>query len=503
MARAWPNLQYCAFDVVFWSRFDLLEATREVLLQAVGVGKSASSYKIVVGGMFGMGGEDLTKIGPKKSNHPNCKDPISAKSKPMIEEVNMISIVVQESLALLPAVSDENAVSIVFCGVQSEGDCESLDTLSANSENTVVIWSCPKDSFGENSEPGSLDFDRGSITVCGQQFGHALMNIASEIGRLRLVVIDADVPSTSVIDIANALTRVPFRSDDSLIVDDLLIILPKLNRIGAYFLEICRLNLFDDLLRVGVVSMDQVSALESELGYLTIGNPLFLVQLVGVLKNISERARVTATLVSMKSSPVQLQSSYSPHHYTMFDYDETHGMNQYAEQMPVGKQTLLQMNVKNAAISNELLETRTQDFLRSMNVTHAELSFHTVGDGIILYAVFVDGHMVTVWDGRQNIDVNIFSYNETIPHKNLFEEYFMKPINSISTLTLWEEQPRGVGRVINFSKDVIAIPGCVDRYMLCDKLEELGECDVEAEKRWMFTNCPLACDHCPENEKSN
>mmetsp|Transcript_2520 Transcript_2520/g.4446 ORF Transcript_2520/g.4446 Transcript_2520/m.4446 type:complete len:144 (-) Transcript_2520:75-506(-) len=135
-----------------------------------------------------------------------------------------------------------------------------------------------------------------------------------------------------------------------------------------------------------------------------------------------------------------------------------------------------------------------------MNAADVNLTSRKVSDGIVTYGVFSDGHMVAVWDGRQHIDVNIFTRNETSPHKSLFEEHFMQAIHysksTATTLTLWEEQPRGVGNVVNFQKDILALPGCVDRFVLCDKLEELGECDRESEVAWMSANCPLACGKC-------
>ena len=160
-------------------------------MQAVGlVGKSASSYRIVVGGMCGMVNEDLAKIGPKKSDHPRCKESISAdNSQRKTEEMLSNSqIAIQESLALLPVVdSDEKAVSVVFCGVQSEGECEGLEALLENSdgyycsEQTIHFMEerrrnfevlihdifnvgerldgLPSPTFSANSQPHKYDFE--------------------------------------------------------------------------------------------------------------------------------------------------------------------------------------------------------------------------------------------------------------------------------------------------------------------------------------------------------
>jgi len=465
--------------------------------------------------------KDFAKIGPKKATcaDHSSKEPIvdvDYQSKQRMEEGISLShsqIAIQESISLLPLVSDEKPTAVVFCGVQYDGGCGSFEAISAKIR-TFVLWTCPANSSDENNSniDNNLDFD-GDNTLCGMEIDRVLRSITSKLGRLHLIVIDDTVPPPIVIDVANALTRVPLHSNDSLVSDNALFILPKLRHLSGYFLEICRLNLFDDLLRLAVVSIDQISNAEESnndanqnimMGYITIGNPWFLPQLVNVMDNISQLTSgdVVASLVEMRSNPVQFQSSYSPHQYTMHDYDEAPGMKQYSEQMPLGKQSILQMKFADATISitKELLETRARSLLMGMNAADVNLASRKISDGIVTYGVFGDGHMVAVWDGRQQIDVNIFTYNETSPHKSLFEEHFMKAIHiselTTTTLTLWEEQPRGVGNVVNFQKDILALPGCVDRFVVCDKLEELRECERESEVVWMSANCPLVCGKC-------
>lgn len=501
VARAWPGLQYCSFDLTLWSRFGLLDSMREALLRAVAAEELASSYRVVVGGMYGMDTwrEDMGEIGPKKGNCPNRSDTAinpRQQSEWRTEEVKGLSqsqIALQESLSL----SNEKFTAVVFCGVKSEGKCESLVALSAK-VRTIVLWTCPSEPSYENIELDELNFDT-DITLCGIRISDVLKGVADKLGKLRLLVIDDDVPLASSIDVANAMTEVPLHSEDSLVSEDALFILPKLTHMSSYFLEICRLNLFDDLLRLAVVSLGGAVGAEPGvmMGYLTIGNLLFLSQLADVTDKISQLTGTRTALVEMRSNPVRPQSSYAPREYTMFDYDERPGMEQYAGQMPLGKQSLLQMKFDGMAMTKELLEMQSQDFLKGMDVTDAKLSSHKVGDGIVTFCIFDDGHMIVVWNGRQNIDLNIFTRDENVPHKALFKEYFVIAPGLVSTtLTLWEEQPRGLGRVVNFFKDIVALPGCIDRFVLCDKLEELGECDVETEKEWMYANCPFACEQC-------
>ncbi|KAL9185629.1 hypothetical protein ACHAXT_003406 [Thalassiosira profunda] len=495
IARVWPTLRYCAFDLHFWSGYHLLDKTRELMLHAVGAENSVSSYNIVVGGIHGTDKwrDDVARIGPAKTNIAECKESVEETKESLgareKDTLSITQIALQESLALIYSSSDEETVTVVFCGLPHR-ECESLAVLTERKIKAAAIWQCPEDSSDEATTGEATTSDTyvldGELSLCRKQIDIVLREIASQ--GLRLIVIDEDAPSTTVIDLANAL---------------LLVIFPSLSQIGAYFLELLRMDLLDDLLRVAVVSIEDAKGSASHyLGYLSIGNPIFLPRLVGVMDNISRRTQSNTYLAKMKSNPARIQAHYSPHHYTMFDYNEAPGMDQYSTQMPLGKQTLLQMNFPNTTMTEELLALRTTDFLQSINVTDPTQKLQSVGDGVVIYSLFSGGHVIVVWDGRHSLDLNVYLRDEATSYKTLFREHFMKRINLTATLTLWEEQPRGVGRVVNVAKDIIAIPGCVDRYLVCDKLEEYGECDAE-EKEWMHKNCPLACDVCPTEKYRN
>ena len=503
-ATTWPSLYYCAFDIVLWGQFHHLESMRDILLNAVGALRPGdwSSYRIIVGGMYGTDTreDDLDRTGPKMTVYKNCNKSADATiRKQDSNELNSLppmDVILKESVSLLSATS----VSVVFCGGRDKEECDSLNALKSdgNLSKTIALWTCNENVSDENNGPFTFASKQGvvNLVLCETTVKGVLQEIISKFGKLSLVVVDSAAPPISVIDGANAVCNVPVYADDSILNKNALVLVPYLDRIGGYFLEICRMKLDERMLRVAEVSMHISSSNDEKIGYLSMGNPLFLGQLVEVMKHVEEQTSISTNLVSMQSIPVEEQDSYTPHQFTMYDFDEYPGMMQYARQKPLGKQSLLQMKFENTTITQELLKKRAIDFLNIMNISMPEPSIINVGDGVILNAFFKEGHVIIAWNGRSSVDVNMFSYDERLPHKEAFEEFFMKPINLTSTLTLWDEHPRGTENVINFLKDINGSPSCINRYVLCDTYAAEGDCEDEEEKDWMAYNCQVSCG-CP------
>merc|ERR1712161_146328 len=79
-------------------------------------------------------------------------------------------------------------------------------------------------------------------------------------------------------------------------------------------------------------------------------------------------------------------------------------------------------------------------------------SFDKVGDGCLLVACWSGGNVI-LWDGRQHIDINLFTYAEDFDTSKKFEGIFTSYIPKLTT-KLRDEQPRGTGRVVNFLGDI-------------------------------------------------
>lgn len=486
----WADMQYCQADLVFWSRFDHVETTKNAILQAVGVSKPPSLYRIVVGGVSGVD-DEVHKTGPKLDSGI-CKEQSVCMQYCNDDDIyrsHVAGVAFSESLSLHPT---RNNV-VVFCGVPFESACDTLASVVPRERNEnlkiLAVWECDGAEAAEPDIHGAQHINRcNKSSVEG-----ILIDVTSENGKIDLVLIDSAVKSSSVIDIANALTKKPFLDDNSLII------LPTLGQAGQYFLEICRLKARGDMLRMTLLSFHQGDGDRVEtIGYLSRGNANFMQNITSVAERIARKTAISASLVSMKSSPVARQDLYSPHHYTMFDYDEAPGMEQYSTQKPLGKQSLLQIRLNTTTITDGMVKAAATEYLSSMGRPSLKIAHSAVGDGTIIHAAFDEGFLVVLWGGRDTIDANIFSYNQSFDHKKLFEESFAK-IFKLCTLTQRDEQPRGFNRVVNLSSDIRATaPRCVDRFVVCEKLAEFGECEVESEMRWMHKNCPISCGACPD-----
>jgi len=80
-------------------------------------------------------------------------------------------------------------------------------------------------------------------------------------------------------------------------------------------------------------------------------------------------------------------------------------------------------------------------------------NFLKIGDGSIENVLWAEGGVIVLWDGKSHVDINLFTYNEDKDFHSDFVQKFEKEIPSLN-VALHDTQPRGVGRVINFSSDV-------------------------------------------------
>lgn len=78
-----------------------------------------------------------------------------------------------------------------------------------------------------------------------------------------------------------------------------------------------------------------------------------------------------------------------------------------------------------------------------------------IGDGSVHIAQCTEGSMVVLWDGKNHVDVNLFTYDQ----KKDFHDEFSKTLVSllpVLQVSLLDTQPRGMGDVVNFSGDIAA-----------------------------------------------
>ena len=80
--------------------------------------------------------------------------------------------------------------------------------------------------------------------------------------------------------------------------------------------------------------------------------------------------------------------------------------------------------------------------------------FNGVGDGGLVVTWSVKGYVTLVWDGRENISLNFFTFAEGIGLPERFTKAFLKATGNKFQVGLRDDQPRGINRVINFPSDM-------------------------------------------------
>merc|ERR1711923_262544 len=97
-----------------------------------------------------------------------------------------------------------------------------------------------------------------------------------------------------------------------------------------------------------------------------------------------------------------------------------------------------------------------QNALRAIcnNLSDKEpLQFTDFGDGSLHSLQWNGGNVIVLWDGKNHVDINLFTYDEMRSFHDNFVNQFVKQIPVLSVV-LTDTQPRGIGNVINFREDI-------------------------------------------------
>ena len=130
-ARVWPKHNYCAFDLMLWSKTETSKTAKAQLAAAVG-SKSVSAYRIITSGMLGIDGGLISLFAVTNSA---CIDVAMATAVQDLVAADQSTIdnVLSKSVAFV----DSSAV-LVLCGYPSSM-CKSLDILASKGRKSNSI----------------------------------------------------------------------------------------------------------------------------------------------------------------------------------------------------------------------------------------------------------------------------------------------------------------------------------------------------------------------------
>lgn len=211
----------------------------------------------------------------------------------------------------------------------------------------------------------------------------------------------------------------------------------------------------DPVNRAHVLFNTTSSSLEMTMVY--SGEPMFFQHLTNAVSNARERTKdVTLEIRNVIGGVWRLEKKYTckdsefSQVAAQSDYDTEDAQVQWGSQVPLGTQSVRQLASPELLKKEDIIQTCKDVFL-SIDATF-QIFENIGGDGIICFAVWKTGEVVLSWDGRIQVDLNVFSVNDMIE----IEAFEKATLAKLPNLNGWlrDIQPRGYNRVINFKDDL-------------------------------------------------
>ncbi|CAJ1959647.1 unnamed protein product [Cylindrotheca closterium] len=460
-ARLWPEHNYIGFDINLWGKTFEIKSLKKALTKAV-ESSLVSAYKIVVGGMFGSSTwkEDQVKIGPYSKTvtnmNRNCKERETSPDVAPIPK-RAIEIALNQTFTLLDSAYDTVTVGVV-CGLEGS-DCMSFDIADSNPLVTTVFKFQTCDSLESEEkmfqcEKALAEQWQDFVNESNKPFDMLMVDSSAPYEMLQIFnsILDADEVRESVLNTVNVVLA--FTAE------------PKEEKFRKFFLDRYRIQHGDDPVARAVFELTHAGEDVVEIGLVYCGNTLYVYSLEAVEHNIKERLTdVKVELTTINAGLFPYDFDFEPVNFEQKDYDNAPGLKQYAEQHPLGRQNVFQLEANRPDVELKfdglfkMLKTAIQTAGFDASAGKFEKT-QKVGDGgLIVYSSQV-ANVVLVWDGRTHVDLNFFTFEEgrgekvngSVPEK--FITGFLRASEKSLKINLRDDQPRGTGRVINFSSDL-------------------------------------------------
>jgi hypothetical protein len=447
-ARIWPKEKYVAFDINLWGKTYLVDALKSALVKEVGSNEN-SSYRVVVGGIYGSNtwSEDQKVVGPKIKQLRNCDEDIVKEGA--LDENLALAVTVEE---ILPLTKTKAITAAVVCGLASE-DCPSLKALTSHADvkKVIPIYECPE---GEELE----SMIACELTVLGD-LEESLEDTSS---KLDLVVLDGSA-SFKMHQIMNSI--IVMESSDSF-NDHFIAVTWSPDLTGQTwrreFLDRLRKHVkWDPAVRVELVFQAGGKSYEAGIFSSNIENPSYdFEKAEGRIRNRLSGSGAKIELRHVHGALYRFIDPYNPREFKQADYDSEPGNAQYDAQVPLGRQSIIQF-VKNSHWREDLTLSLSKIFdyveeaLQKIDIKPTVARMHKVGDGGVILVSAMLGNIMVVWDGKEHVDVNMFTFRQSAELADTFKENFVAASGKQLNVGLRDDQPRGIGRVINFLIDIV------------------------------------------------
>ena len=525
LMESWPDVNYCKIDMHLWGRFEKQESIRSKVLDLLGSKEGDwQSYRIVTGGVRGCDtrADDLKATGPDLSKIGVCDEVREGSSKSVVldasqDDEKTLAPIIEAGLdeiipTIVGAAAGKNA--FVICGLEGSPCRAKMNLEKKGYANLFTLYSCPEketseidrrlttQKLHEQMSSGGREF-----VLCDKKAGVALNEIAQMSFIPQVVVVDALAPSEHVAHVNEYFIKLWVK---------------RIKEPFVFFTPI--LDATDEQRTFFLKSRHNSAVKEPEFyseiyagdgektmsfGLIHAGTSASLHLLTDSVSKLDQNDHVKFSdlrRVTIRGAS-RHQSNFNPVTFSMGDYDQQPGLEQFYGQHAIGLQTVFQLALKDAekALTVSSIFEAAKAATNSMSKGNVEESFHEMGEGALYVALMSNAQVTVTWDGAGSVNVNIFTYDETVNHKKLFVSKFIKASLSSMNLVLKDEFPRGYGKVINKSVRVNRdeSPSCYDDYKLCPHLTKAGHCEGGKTKDWMDVNCKFSCGLCEKNDGSH
>lgn len=528
LAETWPDVKYCKIDIHLWGKFDKHERIRSDILQSLGSKQGDwQSFRIVTGGMRGCHtrADDIKSIGPDLSKIGVC-DEVPEDSHKLVtlnasqDDEEMLAPVIEAGLddvipSIVGAAAGKNAV--VICGIEGS-PCRAKDNLEKKGyANLMTLYSCPEedaaladqDAYHHGLEMKKwreqMESDGNEFVMCVKKASTALKDMAQKVRGINVVVVDALAPAEHVFESYQYWLKFwkTIKTPFILFVP----IVDASDEQRAFFLKTRYNHQEDDPEYYSEIYAGDGKKTMS-FGLIHEGTPDSFRALLDAESTLGKNEKVKFVELrktTIRGATREQGDDYEPVLYSWNDYDQQPGLEQFYSQRAIGVQTVFQLQRKpntKKSLSALSVETAAKFATNSISKPPIKETFQKVGDGAIYVALMSNAQVTITWDGADSINVNIFTYDQSLDHDAYFVNKFKAPLPSMN-LMLKDEMPRGYGKVINRSDRVnrAETPLCYDHYKMCTGLSKEGDCDNGKNKTWMRVNCKFSCGVC-DSEKS-
>ena len=531
---------YVGFDINLWTNTNRIDEIRSALIQAVN-SNNVSSYRIVVGGMYGASStwkDDMKHIGPppstKHKSHDcndfgdddsNGDDDNKIEGNVSLDEDVVSAVAVEEVVSLTMI---EDSIVVVVCGKENEsGSCTSLTVLKDHDrvKEVIPIYECPtlsKDG-NNNIDNNSNEEDTKEVYACEIQIIEELKT-KLESNKLHMLVLDGDASYkmhqifNSILDThenrerflqTHSIAVTWSNSEDDDDADDNSFSSPKkMEPWRREFLERYRKQIHHDPVKLGeIVIRSKGGEGEGDKSYglrvVSTNNVDANYEFDKLEKRIQNRLTVTDPSVNVELRKIHgglynfvEKGKHEPKVFYQKDYNNTHADEHFKSQVILGRQYIFQYE------TNPEVKKLKDDSLKISSLNEVEQIVYgamisridglidlesqaevtklryPVGDGGVCLISSGRFNVIVVWDGRDHVDVNLFVFEDLTSARTLKDEVNLR-IQQFSVLkdVAIDIQPRGIGRVVNFPEDIVPRVNPLEPYL--PEEEEDDEYDNE------------------------